>query len=235
MRSRWSSFSGGTFASGTALIQGAPENANTHLFVQSHLHEHSELSWILECVASYGELQRMTQFKDKGHGRESVSVGLFTYPVLQAADIVLYDADQVPVGEDQRQHLELCRDIAQRFNHRYGDTFVIPEAVLPKVGARIMDLQKPTAKMSKSADSPQGTVLVLDPPEVIAEIVDFEESLFTAQLIVPRVGRLDAAPGGIGVRVTEDVHRVVAGADLDGEVVAAISWRDPTFLWSMVD
>jgi tryptophanyl-tRNA synthetase len=116
-----------------------------------------------------GELRRMTQFKEKAKdGEESARVALFTYPVLQAADILLYDAERVPVGEDQRQHLELCRDIALRFNHRYGDTFVVPEAVLPKVGARIMDLQKPTAKMSKSADSPQGTVLVLDPPEVIA-------------------------------------------------------------------
>ena len=138
------------------------------LFVQSHVPPHAELSWILECVASMGELQRMTQFKDKAKGDESARVGLFTYPVLQAADILLYDADRVPVGEDQRQHLELCRDIALRFNHRYGDTFVVPEATLPTVGARIMDLQKPTSKMSKSADSPQGTVLVLDEPEAIA-------------------------------------------------------------------
>jgi len=138
------------------------------LFVQSHVHQHSELSWILECVASMGELRRMTQFKEKAKdGEESARVALFTYPVLQAADILLYDADHVPVGEDQRQHLELCRDVALRFNHRYGQTFVVPEAVLPKVGARIMDLQKPTAKMSKSAESPQGTVLVLDDPRVI--------------------------------------------------------------------
>ena len=139
------------------------------LFVQSHVHEHPELSWILESVASMGELERMTQFKDKAKdGRESARVALFTYPVLQAADILLYDADQVPVGEDQRQHIELCRDIALRFNHRYGETFVVPEATLPKVGARIMDLQRPIGKMSKSADSPQGTVLVLDEPEAIA-------------------------------------------------------------------
>jgi tryptophanyl-tRNA synthetase len=138
------------------------------LFVQSHVHEHPELSWILESVASMGELGRMTQFKEKAKDSvESARVALFTYPVLQAADILLYDAERVPVGEDQRQHLELCRDIALRFNHRYGDTFVVPEATLPKVGARIMDLQRPTAKMSKSADSPQGTVLVLDEPAVI--------------------------------------------------------------------
>ncbi|MGI8983413.1 MAG: tryptophan--tRNA ligase [Acidimicrobiales bacterium] len=139
------------------------------LFVQSHVHQHAELSWILECVASMGELARMVQFKEKARdGEESARVGLFTYPVLQAADILLYDADRVPVGEDQRQHLELCRDLALRFNHRYGDTFTVPEAALPTVGARIMDLQRPTAKMSKSAESPQGTVLVLDEPDAIA-------------------------------------------------------------------
>ena len=138
------------------------------LFVQSHVHEHAELSWILESVASMGELRRMTQFKEKAKdGEESARVALFTYPVLQAADILLYDADRVPVGEDQRQHLELCRDLALRFNHRYGGTFVVPEAALPKVGARVMDLQNPTAKMSKSAESPQGTVGVLDDPAVI--------------------------------------------------------------------
>ncbi|MDQ3895861.1 MAG: tryptophan--tRNA ligase, partial [Actinomycetota bacterium] len=139
------------------------------LFVQSHVHEHPELSWLLEAVASMGELERMTQFKEKTQkgGRESARVALFTYPVLQAADILLYEADQVPVGDDQRQHVELCRDLALRFNHRYGETFVVPEATLPKVGARIMDLQRPTAKMSKSADSPQGTVLVLDEPAVV--------------------------------------------------------------------
>jgi tryptophanyl-tRNA synthetase len=139
------------------------------LFVQSHVHEHSELSWILESVASMGELRRMTQFKDKAgkDGEESARVALFTYPVLMAADILLYDGDRVPVGDDQRQHIELARDVAMRFNHRYGETFVIPEAALPKVGARVMDLQKPTAKMSKSAESPQGTVLVLDDPAAI--------------------------------------------------------------------
>ena len=134
------------------------------VFVQSHVHEHSELSWLLECTASFGELTRMTQFKDKSAKLEGdfVSVGLLTYPVLMAADILLYDADRVPVGDDQRQHLELTRDVAQRFNARYGDTFVVPEAAIPKVGARIMDLQNPTAKMSKSAESPQGTIRVLD-------------------------------------------------------------------------
>lgn len=139
------------------------------LFVQSDVPEHPRLAWLLECTASMGELRRMTQFKDKGGAQESVSVGLFTYPVLMAADILLYDADEVPVGDDQRQHLELARDLAERFNGRYGDTFVVPEAVVPRFGARVMDLQDPTRKMSKSVGSPQGTVLVLDEPGVLAK------------------------------------------------------------------
>ncbi len=138
------------------------------LFVQSHVTEHTQLAWLLECTASMGQLRRMTQFKDKSRGgEESVRVGLFTYPVLQAADILLYDADRVPVGEDQRQHLELCRDLAMRFNHQYGETFVVPEAAVGGIGARIMDLQNPDAKMSKSAESPKGVVMALDDPDAI--------------------------------------------------------------------
>jgi tryptophanyl-tRNA synthetase len=141
------------------------------LFVQSHVPEHARLMWLLECVASVGELRRMTQFKDKTAkgGEGAARVGLFTYPVLQAADIFLYDADEVPVGEDQRQHLELARDIALRFNTRYGETFVVPRATIPKVGARVTDLQQPTIKMSKTASSPQGIVYVLEPPESVAK------------------------------------------------------------------
>jgi tryptophanyl-tRNA synthetase len=137
------------------------------LFVQSHVHEHASLSWLIECTVSFGELRRMTQFKDKSDRTEFVSAALFTYPALMAADILLYDTNRVPVGDDQRQHLELTRDAAIRFNGRYGETFVVPEADIPKVGARVMDLQLPTAKMSKSVDSPQGTVLLLDDPAVI--------------------------------------------------------------------
>jgi tryptophanyl-tRNA synthetase len=134
------------------------------VFVQSHIHEHTELAWIMECTVSYGELSRMTQFKDKSARREAdfVSAGLFTYPALQAADILLYDADEVPVGDDQRQHIEITRDIAVRFNNRFGDTFVLPKAVHPKAGARVMDLQDPTSKMSKSATSDSGLVYLLD-------------------------------------------------------------------------
>jgi len=149
------------------LVAAGIDPDRSTLFVQSHVPEHAELCWILNCVATMGELNRMTQFKEKSEGKDSVSVGLFDYPVLQAADILIYDADLVPVGEDQRQHLELTRDIAQRFNNRFGDTFAVPEAAIPKVGAKIYDLQEPTKKMSKSADSPQGTVLVLESPEVI--------------------------------------------------------------------
>jgi len=141
------------------------------LFVQSHVVQHSQMAWLLECTATMGELQRMTQFKDKSEGRGSVRVGLFTYPVLQAADIVLYDAERVPVGDDQRQHLELARDVAIRFNHRFGDTLVVPEAAIPAAGARVMDLQHPERKMSKSVSSPLGTILVLDTPEEITRKV----------------------------------------------------------------
>ncbi len=143
------------------LAVGIDPDVST-LFVQSHVHEHAELAWILECTASFGELRRMTQFKDKSDGAQFVSAGLFTYPALMAADILLYDTNRVPVGDDQRQHLELTRDLAERFNHRYGDTFVVPEAAIPKVGARVMDLQQPTRKMSKSEASPQGTILLLE-------------------------------------------------------------------------
>jgi tryptophanyl-tRNA synthetase len=140
------------------------------VFVQSHVVQHSQLCWIMECTMSYGELSRMTQFKDKSAKREGdfISAGLFTYPALQAADIVLYDAEEVPVGEDQRQHIEITRDAALRFNHRFGETFVIPKAVTPKAGARVMDLQDPTSKMSKSTDSDAGCIMMMDEPDVIA-------------------------------------------------------------------
>jgi tryptophanyl-tRNA synthetase len=134
------------------------------LFVQSHVPEHTELAWILGCQTGFGEASRMTQFKDKSarEGHDQASVGLFTYPVLQAADILLYQADQVPVGEDQRQHLELSRTLANRFNHRYGRTFVPPQPYILADVAKIYDLQDPTAKMSKSSSSPQGIIDVLD-------------------------------------------------------------------------
>lgn len=149
------------------LVAAGIDPEGTTLFAQSQVAEHAELSWVMECTTSFGELRRMTQFKDKADRADFVSAGLFTYPALMAADILLYDTEKVPVGDDQRQHLEITRDLAVRFNHRYGDTFVVPAAAIPPVAARVMDLQAPERKMSKSVDSPQGTVPVLDDPKVI--------------------------------------------------------------------
>jgi tryptophanyl-tRNA synthetase len=151
----------------TLLVAAGLDPEVCTLFAQSHVPAHAELAWVMECTASFGELRRMVQFKDKSESNDFVSAGLFTYPTLQAADILLYDTDEVPVGDDQRQHLELARDLALRFNNRYGETLVVPRHVIPPVGARIMDLQHPTAKMSKSLDSPQGTIGVLDDPTTI--------------------------------------------------------------------
>ncbi|HLG67699.1 MAG TPA: tryptophan--tRNA ligase [Acidimicrobiales bacterium] len=153
------------------LLAAGLDPARCVLFVQSHVPEHTRLSWLLECTATVGELRRMTQYKDKGAGRETVRVGLFTYPVLMAADILLYDAEEVPVGDDQRQHLELARELAVRFNNRYGPVFTVPTARVPPVGARIMDLQHPERKMSKSVESPLGTIGVFDPPAAITRKV----------------------------------------------------------------
>jgi tryptophanyl-tRNA synthetase len=139
-------------------------------FRQSDVHEHTELTWLLSSVTAFGELNRMTQFKDKSAAqRELVSAGLFFYPELQAADVLAYRADEVPVGEDQRQHLELMRDVAERFNTRFGQILVVPEARIPEVGARIMDLQFPDRKMSTTGGSPQGTVFVLDEPPAVTK------------------------------------------------------------------
>lgn len=138
------------------------------LFIQSHVPEHNQLGWVFECLTGFGEASRMTQFKDKSQksGTDRTVVGLFTYPILQAADIMLYQANLVPVGEDQRQHIELTRDLGQRFNSRYGDTFVVPEAYILKSAAKINDLQDPTAKMSKSAASNAGVIDILDSADV---------------------------------------------------------------------
>ncbi len=144
------------------------------IFVQSHVVEHSQLAWVMECTASFGELSRMIQFKEKSAkqaqksgGAGFISAGLFTYPALQAADILLYDTDEVPVGDDQRQHVEITRDIAIRFNNRFGETFVVPAAVTPLAGARVMDLQDPTSKMSKTSDSDSGLISMIDEPAAI--------------------------------------------------------------------
>ncbi|MEV7472009.1 tryptophan--tRNA ligase [Streptomyces kronopolitis] len=163
------------------------------LFVQSHVPEHAQLGWVMNCVTGFGEASRMTQFKDKSakQGADRTTVGLFTYPVLMVADILLYQADQVPVGEDQRQHLELTRDLADRFNTRYGDTFTIPNPYIVKETAKIFDLQDPSIKMSKSASSPKGIVDLLDDPKVTAKKV---KSAVTDTDTVIRFDR-EAKPG----------------------------------------
>ncbi|RNI22181.1 tryptophan--tRNA ligase [Flexivirga caeni] len=149
------------------LAGGVDPDVST-VFVQSHVPEHSQLAWVLNCITGYGEAARMTQFKDKSakRGTDGTNVGLFTYPMLMAADILLYDATAVPVGEDQRQHLELTRDLAQRFNSRYGQTFVVPDAHIPEGTAKVMSLQEPTAKMSKSAANQNGNLMMLDETRV---------------------------------------------------------------------
>ena len=156
-----------TLETAAGLLAAGLDPGLCTIFLQSHVPEHTQLSWLLECTAYEGELRRMTQFKEKSHGQDAVRVGLYTYPTLMAADILLYDTDRVPVGDDQRQHIELTRDLALRFNTAYGETFVVPEIELPKVGARIMDLQHPAQKMAKSATSPAGTISIDDPPEEI--------------------------------------------------------------------
>ncbi len=152
-------------------LAGGIDPARATVFVQSHISEHAELAWVLGCLTGFGEASRMTQFKDKSgkQGTEGTTVGLFTYPVLMAADILLYDADQVPVGEDQRQHLELTRDLAQRFNSRYGQTLTVPEPYIVKATAKIQDLQDPSSKMSKSSASQAGVIDMLEDPKVIAK------------------------------------------------------------------
>jgi tryptophanyl-tRNA synthetase len=180
----------------TLLVAAGLDESRSLLFVQSHVRAHAELTWVLNCVASFGELRRMTQFKDKSvkqgeGGIETLSVGFFDYPVLMASDILLYDTAEVPVGDDQRQHVELARDIAIRFNSRFGDTFVVPKATFPAVGARVMDLQHPERKMSKSDESPQGTILVLDPPEVVEKKIKSAVTDYGSEVRHDR----DAKPG----------------------------------------
>ena len=151
------------------LASGIDPNVST-IFIQSDVHEHAELTWILSCVSRMGELERMTQFKDKGRGNtERAGVGLFTYPVLMAADILLYKTDLVPVGKDQKQHLELARDLAERFNRDFGETFVVPEPFIPPVGASILSLQEPAKKMSKSDENLNGSIFLLDDADAITK------------------------------------------------------------------
>jgi len=157
----------GTYDIAAMLFATGIDPERSVVFVQSHVTAHAEAAWLLSSVAGYGQLGRMTQFKEKAAEEDFVSAALFTYPVLMAGDILLYQTDIVPIGDDQRQHLELSRDIAQRFNSRYGETFVVPEGVYPETGGRVMNLQEPSVKMSKSRGAESGTVLMLDPPETV--------------------------------------------------------------------
>jgi len=188
------------------------------LFVQSQVPEHAELNWILGCITGFGEANRMTQFKDKSAkgGADQASVGLFTYPILQAADILLYKADEVPVGEDQRQHLELSRNLAQRFNRRFGETFVVPEAYILPAVAKITDLQDPTSKMSKSASSPQGIIDLLDEPDVIRRkinrsVTDAEGSIRTDDEAKPGVSNLLRIYSALAGKPVAEIEASYAG------------------------
>ncbi len=156
-----------TLAGAAMLFATGLDPERSTVFVQSHVQAHAEAAWLLSSVTSFGELRRMTQFKEKSEDQEFVSAGLFTYPVLMAGDILLYQTDAVPVGDDQRQHVELARDIAERFNRRFGETFKVPEAVFPEEGARIKNLQEPERLMSTSAGAPAGVVRMIDSPDVV--------------------------------------------------------------------
>lgn len=211
--------------------------ARSVLFVQSHVAEHAELAWILSCHTGFGEASRMTQFKDKAArtGTEGANVGLFTYPILQAADILLYDAALVPVGEDQRQHIEITRDLAQRLNSRYGDVLVVPEPHIIRGTAKIYDLQDPTSKMSKSASSPNGVVEMLDDPAVVAKrirsaVTDAEREIRFDPERKPGVSNLLAIHSALSGRAVAELEADYAGKgygdlkkDLAEVVVAALT------------
>jgi tryptophanyl-tRNA synthetase len=215
-----------TRISAAQLLAAGLDPARCALFVQSHVPQHAQLSWVLECLTGFGEAGRMTQFKDKvaragSGGAEHYSVGLFTYPVLQAADILLYQANRVPVGEDQRQHLELTRDLAQRFNSRYGQTFTVPDAFIPAGSAKVLDLQDPTAKMSKSLGD-AGTLNLLDPPSVLTKkikraVTDTETEVRYDPAAKPGVSNLLAILGA----VTDRDPAAVAG-DFAGQGYGAL-------------
>ena len=183
------------------------------IFVQSHVPEHTQLGWVMECTISYGELSRMVQFKDKSAKLENkfIAAGLFTYPALQAADILLYDANEVPVGDDQRQHVEITRDAAIRFNHRFGETLVVPEAVTPPAGARVMSLQEPTGKMSKSEDSDAGCVFIVDDPTAVMK--KFKRAVTDSES-GPGAVRFDPEEKP-GVSNLLEIHAAVTGRSVD--------------------
>lgn len=203
------------------------------IFVQSHIHQHNQLAWIMECLAGFGEASRMTQFKDKSAkaGSDRTTVGLFTYPLLQAADIMLYQANLVPVGEDQRQHIELTRDLGQRFNSRYGQTLVVPEPHIMKAGAKINDLQDPTAKMSKSASTQSGVIDILDEPsinmkKIKSAVTDTGREVIFNESEKPGISNLITILSSLTGKSPSEIEREYSGkgyGDFKGEVAAVVA------------
>ncbi|NED95054.1 tryptophan--tRNA ligase [Phytoactinopolyspora alkaliphila] len=212
-------------------IAGGVDPERSTLFVQSHRPEHAQLAWVLSCITGFGEASRMTQFKDKSarHGADATTVGLFTYPVLQAADILLYNADFVPVGEDQRQHVELTRDVGGRFNSRFGETFVLPKPFIPEATAKIYDLQDPTAKMSKSVAG-AGLIELLDDPKVIEKriksaVTDTGRDVLADRENKPGVTNLLTILSALTGRPIAQIEQDFSGrgyGDLKKEVIAAV-------------
>jgi len=204
---------------------GLDPNKNT-FYIQSENLYHANLSWILECHTYIGEASRMTQFKEKSKNKENISVGLFTYPILMASDILLYDADLVPTGIDQKQHVELARNLAIRFNNKYGETFKLPEPMIPEIGSKIKDLQEPTKKMSKSSDSYKGTILLLDPEEVIRKkimsaVTDSEGKVYYDVENKPGISNLltiYSALKNISIKETEEYFKDYNYGNLKKEV-----------------
>ena len=221
-----------TLVSAAQLLALGISPEKSTLFVQSQVPEHNQLAWVMECITGFGEASRMTQFKDrtaKG-GSDSTKVGVFTYPMLMAADILLYQADLVPVGEDQRQHIELTRDLAERFNSRYGNTFNIPSGFILKQGAKIYDLQNPTAKMSKSAESVAGLIEILDMPEVNAKkiksaVTDAGREIKFDEKEKPGVSNLLTIHSALSGQSISELENHFAGkgyGDLKGEVADVV-------------
>jgi tryptophanyl-tRNA synthetase len=199
------------------FIAGGVDPDRSAVFCQSHLSAHAELGWVMSCLTGYGEASRMTQFKDKVAKGQNANVGLFTYPMLMAADILMYDAAYVPVGEDQRQHLEITRDLAERFNARYGETLVVPDAYIVKESAKIMDLQDPTAKMSKTGSSSKGLIDLMEDPGRIAKNI--------RSAVTDTVGEVRYDPEGQpGVSNLLVVHSVLSGTPV-AELAASFAGR----------
>ena len=232
-----------TISSIAQLLAAGVDPEKSTLFIQSHVPQHAELAWVLGCLTGFGEASRMTQFKDKSQkgGLDRATVGLFTYPVLQAADILLYQADEVPVGEDQRQHIELTRDLAQRFNSRYGQTLTVPKPHIIKETAKILDLQDPTSKMSKSASSAAGIIEMLDDSKVSAKkiksaVTDAGREVIFDEVNKPGISNLLTIYSALANRTIASLEVEYAGkgyGDLKADLAVAVSdfitpFRDAT-------